>query len=45
MQMKDLVSKYENLKMENEILKKENLSLSLLYFSKYSSDYFNSDKK
>ena len=44
MQKKDLVSKYENLKKENEILKKENLSLSLLYFSKYSSDYFNSDK-
>ena len=34
-----------NVEKDNELLKEENLSLSLLYFTEYSSDYFNTDKK
>ena len=45
LKIKRLKKKLEVLKKENEALKNENLSLSILYFTNYSSDFFNIDKK
>ena len=45
MQDEEVKIKFKKLEKENELLKEENLSLSLLYFTEYSSNYFNTDKK